>query len=422
MDVKAFTLVVFSVTYLYLILFHRGKAVAIWIGILLILAFGNLELREIPYFINWNVIGIFAGTLVIAELFIHSRVPVLLSDILVSRSHTVGMAILWVCILSSFLSAFIENVATVLIVAPVALALARRLRVSPAPFLIGLAICSNLQGTATLIGDPPSMILAGYEKMSFNDFFFFKGNPGIFFAVEIGAIVSFIVLYFIFRKYREPVTKIPLERPTSWIPTTLLVGMIVALAASPLVDPDFDYLAGVICLLFGAAGLVWQFAREKGKGVETLKSYDWETTFFLAGIFVMVGSIEDVGLIEDLAHWITSVTGSSLFWNYTFIVWFSVLFSAFIDNVPYITAMIPVAHILAKEVGSSPYLLVFGLLIGSCLGGNITPIGAAANIVSVGILKRNGYKTSFLQFVRIGVPFTIAATAAGYAFLWWIWR
>jgi len=422
LDVKAFTLVVFSSTYLYLILSHRGKAFAIWAGVILIVIFGDLELREVPGLINWNVIGIFAGTLVIAELFIYSKVPVLLSDILVSRSRTVGMAILWVCILSSFLSAFIENVATVLIVAPVALALARRLRTSPIPFLIGLAICSNLQGTATLIGDPPSMILAGYEKMNFNDFFIFKGRPGIFFAVELGAIASFVVLYFMFRRYRDPVEKIPIERPTSWVPTAILLGMIGALAVSPTLDPDFGYLGGVVCLLFGAIGLAWQFWRERERGEEILKNYDWETTFFLAGIFVMVGSLRDVGLIDDLAHWINSITGRSLFWSYTFIVWFSVLFSAFIDNVPYITAMIPVAHILAAEVGCSPYLLVFGLLIGSCLGGNITPIGASANIVSVGILKRNGYRTSFLQFVRIGLPFTMAATAAGYAFIWWIWR
>ncbi len=428
MNPKILVTVVFSLVYLYLVLFKHYRGLAVWCGIFLLGMFSLftskpfLFLGDVPHFINWNVIGIFAGTLVLAEIFILSKVPVLLADILVNRSKSVGMAILWVCALASFISAFVENVATVLIVAPVALALAKKLKVSPVPFLIGLAISSNLQGTATLIGDPPSMILAGNLRMNFNDFFVFQGKPGIFFAVELGAVFSFIVLYLFFRKFRAPVVSIPREKIISWVPTGLLVGLVVALAVAPILDPEFRFLGGVLCGVFGVGGIFWQLSQDRSLALQVCKRYDWDTTFFLAGVFVLVGILEKVGLIDVLKDFLVSTLGENPFVNFTFIVWFSVLVSGFIDNVPYITAMIPVTVKLSSALGLSPYLLTFGLLIGACLGGNVTPIGAAANIVSVGILRREKYPTSFFQFVRIGLPFTLAATAASYVFVWLVWR
>lgn len=419
--------VVFCAVYLYLIFFKHHRGLAVWCGIALLgllslfAAQPFFTLKDIASFVNWNVIGIFAGTLLLAEIFIISKVPVLLADNFVARSRSVGMAILWICALSSFISAFVENVATVLIVAPVALALAKKLRVSPVPFLIGLAISSNLQGTATLIGDPPSMILAGHLRLSFNDFFFYRGKPGIFFAVELGAIASFYVLYLFFRRYRSPVSRVPSEKVTSWIPTWILLGLIASLAVSPIWDPEFRFLGGVLCVFYAVVGLTWQASRNKQMAFDIFKRYDWDTTFFLIGVFVIVGILEKVGLIDVLKDFLVATLGNDPFINFTFIVWFSVLVSGFIDNVPYIAAMIPMTMKLSTELGIQPYLLTFGLLIGSCLGGNITPIGAAANIVSVGILRREGYPTNFLQFVRIGLPFTVAATLVSYLFVWLVW-
>ncbi len=372
--------------------------------------------------INWNVLGIFAGTLIIAELFIRSKVPVLLTDYLVDRSKTVGIAVLWICILTSFISAFVENVATVLIVAPLAMELAKRMKISPVPFLIGIAISSNLQGTATLIGDPPSMILAGYERMTFNDFFFFKGKPSIFFAVELGAATSMFFLYLLYRRNREKVTSVPVEKVESWVPTALLGSMIVALAISSILDPGFTCLGGIVCLGFGGVGLIWQWTKRRPVCKEVIRGYDWETTLLLAGIFILVGGLQRAGVIGELAGLLKSFTGTSPFWNFTVIVWFSVIFSAFIDNVPYITAMIPVCHLIADSLSLPSTLFVFGLLIGSCLGGNITPIGAAANITAMGIAKKRGYRVGFREFARIGLPFTVIATLCGYLFVWFVWR
>jgi Na+/H+ antiporter NhaD/arsenite permease-like protein len=429
-----FVSVVFIATYFALSFQKEKRARVVWVGVALFAAY-NFAVARDPYWadalqpvrdVNWNVIGIFIGSLLVAEAFTVSMVPARLAEGLIRKAKTVGLAIVLVAALSGFLSAFVENVATVLILAPIAVAMAKRLNVSPAPFLISVAISSNLQGTATLIGDPPSMILAGHYRLSFNDFFWLDGKPSIFFAVEIGAIASLIVLYFMFRKYREPVGEPKHVEVKSWTPTWILGGMIVALAVSPLFDPEFKFLAGVICLVFGAVAKLWEWKHTYAQTSyaytrETLRRIDWDTTLFLIGIFIFVGVLERAGVVERIADFIQGISGTSLFAGYNIILWFSVLVSAFVDNVPYISAMLPVTTVLAERMGSFSYLLPFGLLIGSCLGGNITPIGAAANIVAVGYLARMGTKVSFGEFAKIGLPFTLAATLAGGGFIWLVW-
>jgi len=414
-------IIIFLCVYTFLALSTKHRAIAVWIGGILFFIFKIITPQYGFLFINWNVIGIFCGTLLVSELFIHSKVPAYLADLLVNRSNSVGVAMLLVCILSGFISMFVENVATVLIVAPVALEIAKKIRTSPVPFIIGIAVSSNLQGTATLIGDPPSMILAGFLKMRFNDFFFLLGRPSIFFSVEIGAVASFVVLYLIFKKYRQRVRKVEKTKIESWTPSWLLIGMIVLLALSSFVDVEFSYLAGIICMIFGVIGLLWQGRRDKAVAIGLLKNFDWETTFFLMGIFVMVAGLKNSGCIDEIASFIKKAGVSNTFIVYTILVWFSVFVSAFVDNVPYVTAMIPVGQTLANGFDIPPFLFLFGILIGACLGGNITPIGASANIVGVGLLKKKGYECSFWDFMRIGLPFTIFAVIAAYIFTWIIW-
>ena len=421
MSEKAIVLAVFILVYLYLIAFKRHRALATWCGIFITVLFGLVHYSHIVTKINWNVIGIFAGTLVLAQFFALSRVPAFLSDKIVGNSAHAGSAMLRVCVMSGVLSIFIENVAVVLIIAPIALEVMKKLKVSPVTMLIGIAITSNLQGTATLIGDPPSMILAGQLKMSFNDFFIYHGRPGLFFAVEVSAAVSLIVLYFFFRSNKEPVQEVRKADVTSWIPTILLSLMVLGLALAPLFDPEFLWLSGTICAVFGTASIFWGLSFNKRDAIQALKRYDWDTTFFLAGIFVLVSAFENVGLIADLKEVLITLLGSSILLSFIFIVLFSVAVSAFIDNVPFITLMIPVTHQMGLETGVE-YLLVFGLLIGTCMGGNITPVGAAANIVSVGILRNEGYHVSFWSFMRIGMPFAMVATLSGAAFIWLFWR
>lgn len=390
-------------------------------GFLLILT-QAISLKEAFLAVNWNVMGIFVGTLILADVFMESRVPAYIAEVVVDKAKSTAWAILFICLLSGFISAFVENVATVLIVAPIALALAKKLKINPTNMMIAIAVSSNLQGTATLIGDPPSMLLGGFAKMNFGDFFFYKGKPSIFFAVELGAFVSFFVLYFIFRKHKEKTPLIPLEKVKSWIPTILLVSLIVLLALSSFFDPGFSYLAGQICMVFGIIALIWEKMVNKASIVSGLKKLDWDTTFFLMGIFIIVGGISLTGWISVLADYLAGLVGANIFLGYSMIVFLSVILSAFVDNVPFLAAMLPVAIIMADKLQVSPSLFLFGLLIGASLGGNITPIGASANIVACGILKKEGHPVKFGNFMKIGVPFTLAAVGAAYLFIWFVWR
>jgi Na+/H+ antiporter NhaD/arsenite permease-like protein len=310
----------------------------------------------------------------------------------------------------------------VLLVAPVALSLAAKLKTSPVPLLIGIAVSSNLQGTATMIGDPPSMILAGYMRMGFLDFFVYHGRPGIFFAVQVGAVLSLLVLAWLFRGHREPAATVSVEEVRSWFPALLLTILILGLSVSTLFDPEFGWFAGVLTMLLAAGGAFWfRYASRWGGWRGLASSLDWDTTFFLAGIFILVGALGDSGWLTRLADVLSSAVGGRLPVAFAVIVLFSVIVSGFVDNVPFLLAMIPVVQQVSGKIQAPETPLMFGLLIGACLGGNLTPIGASANVVALGILKKRGHVVSFREFARVGVPFTVAAVLGACLFVWLVW-
>ena len=155
--------------------------------------------------------------------------------------------------------------------------------------------------------------------------------------------------------------------------------------------------------------------------MHALKSVDFETLLLLVGLFLVIEGITQAGVITDVANAIASVGGRNMFLLYTIIVWGSVAASAFIDNIPYVATMLPVIRGITTALGVEPYLLYFGLLTGATLGGNLTPIGASANITATGLLKKEGYEISFADFAKIGIPFTLIAVMAGYLFIWFVW-
>lgn len=418
---KIISLAIFIAAYLLFIFLPKKRThIAVSAAAMLIIT-GVLSLKEAFFAINWNVMGIFVGTLIVADIFMESRVPAYIAEVIVNRAKNTAWAILFICLLTGFISAFVENVATVLIVAPIALSLAKKLKINPVNMMIAIAISSNLQGAATLIGDPPSMLLGGFAKMNFGDFFFYKGRPGIFFAVETGALTSFAVLYLLFRKQKEKIQLVRVEKVKSWVPTFILVILIFLLAVSSFFDVGFSYMAGLICIIFGVISFAWGKLVNRISIVKGIKSLDWETTFFLVGIFVLVGSITLTGWIKTISDFLSGLVGGNIFLGYTLLVFISVILSAFVDNVPFLAAMLPVAIIMSNNLHINPSLFLFGLLIGASLGGNITPIGASANIVTCGLLKKEGHEVRFGDFMKIGVPFTLAAVAAAYLFVWFVW-
>ena len=421
--------IIFLAVYVGLVATRSHRALVAWAGIVIALLAGALRIREIAPSINWNVLGIFAGTLILAELFIISKVPETIADILINRSANLGVAFIAIIAFTSFLSMFVENVAAALIVAPIAIQLARKAGVSPVPVIIGIAITSNLQGTATLIGDPPSMILGAAMKMNFMDFIFYHARggtgsikPGIFWFVQIGAVVSIGVLCLFFKGMRRRLDPIPVTSVFSLVPGLLLVIMILLLSCATFVDPGFRWFGGAVCMVVALAGIVWYGAHDRSRVGTVLRGFDWGTAAFLAGVFVLVGMLDNRGVIGAVVSRLAVLKGAPPFILYSAVVWVSVLLSGFIDNVPYVTAMLPVVMRFAVQAGLPVEIFAFGLLLGACLGGNITPIGASANVVAVGLLHREGYPVSFGRFMKMGLPFTVAATGAAYLALWFAYR
>jgi Na+/H+ antiporter NhaD/arsenite permease-like protein len=266
------------------------------------------------------------------------------------------------------------------------------------------------------------MILAGYLRMGFWDFFIYQGRPGIFFAVQAGALASLLVLALLFRRHRTNTATVPQEAARSWTPTGFLILLIIGLSFATLVDPDFKWFAGSFTLALGILAICWfQLLARWGTTRDIVRSLDWDTTLFLAGVFILVGALGDSGWIDRLAGTMAASVGSSKLLAFVVIVGFSMIISGFVDNVPFLLVMIPVAQKLAEQMDTPVPLLMFGLLVGSCLGGNLTPIGASANVVTLGILRKQGHTVGFREFMRVSVPFTLAAVVSACAFVWWVW-
>ena len=388
---------------------------------LIFIVTGMLPLSQIVGAIDFNVLLMIAGTMGIVALFIESKMPELLADLIMEKVPNIKWAAVAMALFAGIISAFIDNVATVLMVAPVALEICKKLKTNPVPFIIAIAVSSNLQGAATLVGDTTAIMLGSALDMSFMDFFWYKGRPGIFFAVELGAVLAALILAFIFRKEKAEIPK-TFSRTvvTDYVPSALLLGTILLLILASFIPNKPDITNGLICCGLLFIGLIYNFAKKKKSSaiISPLKEIDFETIGLLLGLFLMIGAISEQGVIAAAASLLAKAGGGNIFVLYTVIVWASVLISAFIDNIPYVATMIPVIAGLASTLGIDPTVLYFGLLSGATLGGNCTPIGASANITGIGILRKEGYTVKNSDFFKIGIPFTLSAIIPAYIYLW----
>ena len=384
--------------------------------------------------IDWNVLMMIAGTMGTVYLFIESKMPQLMSDILISKMPNVKWAIVCISLFAGIVSAFVDNVATVLMIAPVALAFCKKVNISPVPSIICIAISSNLQGAATLVGDTTSILLAKSANLDFSDFFVDSGKPGMFWVVEAGALVSALIILVMFRKDNAKIEFNARTKVEDKFPTFLLVGTIVLLIAASFIpykdsaaEGQFykpDITNGLICIGFFIIGIIREVFFNKNYKIvkDTFKEIDYYTIALLTGLFIVIGGIKSAGVIDVIGNGIAKLGSGSEFIIYTIIVWISVILSAFIDNIPYTATMLTIVPVIAADIGMEPKLLYYGLLCGATLGGNLTPIGASANIAGIGILKKEGYEVKATTFMKYGVPFTLAAVLTGYILIWFIWR
>ena len=423
MNPKTFALILFIATYVLMIALPKRRPLVALISAVIFVATGILPLGNVLGAIDFNVLLMLAGTMGTVFLFIDSRMPNRLAEVILHHTPNVMWVVVAMSLFAGIVSAFIDNVATVLMIAPVGLAIAKKLDISPVTMIICIAVSSNLQGAATLVGDTTSIMLGGYAGMDFLDFFFMEGKPSIFWAVELGALATIPVIMFLFRKQKEPVTIDDTTEVEDYFPTVLLVATVVLLICASFVPDKPSITNGVICVCVFLVGAVRSLIRTKSWNTvkRALADIDYQTLILLASLFVVIEGITEAGIITDISNLFVRLGGDNLFLLYTVIVWGSVAFSAFVDNIPYVATMLPVVTSIAATLGIDPTVLYFGLLTGATLGGNLTPIGASANIAGIGILRKGGYEVKTSDFMRIGVPFTLVAVTAGYLFCWLVW-
>lgn len=448
---KILILIIFALTYVGIIAFpkykpHISGCAALVCAVACAIS-GHMKWFGAFTAIDYNVVMMLVGIMIIVGLFSESGMPNRLSDKIIAKIPNAMWILVLLSVLSGVISAFVDNVATVLMLAPIGLAVSKKLNVSPIPVLISIAVSSNLQGAATLVGDTTSVMLAGELKMSFMDFFVMNGKPSIFFAVELGMLLTIPVLIIIFRKQNKKFSYIPEPTKVStYFPSFMLVLTILCLMICSFITLPSgfikEHINGLVCMSFGIVcvihhllttkkteitktqedgSITTQFIGGKKQAVKTiLGTIDFPTVLFLTFLFIIISAVESVGIIKDISGFFGSIGAKNIFLLYTLIVFGSVLISAFIDNIPYVATMLPV--IAGLGLGADVQtLLCFGLLCGATLGGNITPVGASANVVAIGMLNKEGFNVRAKDFFKIGIPFTLVAVLGGYGFIWLFW-
>ena len=420
-------LLLFAATYLLMLRLQQYRPWVALCSAVLFIVLGEagvygFSLRAALQAVDYNVLLMMAGTMGTVALFIESKMPARLAEMLIVRVPDVKWAVCMLALFAGVISAFVDNVATVL-------------KISPVPVIISIAVSSNLQGAATLVGDTTSILLGSFADMNFFEFFWMQGRPGIFWGVELGALASLAVLLWLFRRETQPVCAKVETDVEDDVPAALMlltVGLLIAAsflpepAAGPL-HTMYELRSGLICMglcLFGTVRACLRAKSAKPLG-RVLGELDCDTLLLLFGLFIVIAGIQAAGVIDAAARLFHAVAGESPFRLFTLLVVVSVVLSAFIDNIPYVAAMLPVVQSIAALMndgrGMEPYVFYFGLLTGATLGGNLTPIGASANIAAIGLLRKNGETVTTRDFLRIGVPFTLAAVLAGYVYLWLVW-
>ncbi|MBS3919704.1 MAG: TRAP transporter large permease subunit [Deltaproteobacteria bacterium] len=361
--------------------------------------------------ISWDVLAIYFGYGMLAIALRDSQMPSFIASWILPKVKKEKYALLFLCTLSAVLSSFMANPVVVLMLAPLAIEMATRLRASLFLYLIALAISSNVVTTVSMVADPPALILAMATQMKFLDFYWFQGRIGLGTLSAVGVIAALLTLLFQFRNLNNTVDMKP--EPVKMTHGALLIFFLSIVA---LASPPTSNYPGLVGLALGFASLI--LVKDKK---EAIKEFDWASIFFLIGIFIVIASVNKVGLLKDFASWMTGMGLTQPLVVLTIVIWLSVLLSAFIDNVPYTILMIPTCTYLAQSIGVNPFLLYFGMLIGTGIGGNITPVGATANVLACGMLEKRGYKIRLGEYMKISIPFSCVAVLVAQILLVLLW-
>lgn len=390
--------------------------------------------------VDWNVIFLLIGMMAIINIMRPTGVfeYIAVKGAKLGKGRPLSIMLIFAAI-TAVSSALLDNVTTVLLLAPVTLLIADALKVNPIPFLLIEALASNIGGTATLIGDPPNIMIASKAKLNFVDFLIHLAP-----IVLVMMVVFLLIVWVVFRKdlkttddLRERIMRMD-EKDAIKDKSMLIISLIVlgAVLFGFVTHGIFHYQPATIALagaslLFVISSLRPKSPKSDGKDVieRALETIEWKTIFFFVGLFIMVGGLVKVGAIKLMSQEMLAITEGNLFATSMVIMWFSAVASAVVDNIPYVATMNPLIVDMAKELwphATDTELLQhtelmpiwWSLALGSCLGGNGSPIGASANVIVVGMAEKAGHKISFLKFMAYGVPITILTVAISAVYVW----
>lgn len=428
MDQTWIALIIFLVTYAIIISEKINRAVIVLCGAGIMVILGILDIHKVYVeYIEWNTIVLLIGMMILVGITNKTGVFqfVAIRAAKFSKGHPAKILIM-MSALTAVSSAFLDNVTTVLLVVPVTFSITRILGVNPVPFLISEIIASNVGGTATLIGDPPNiMIGSANSHLTFNAFLFNLGPI----AVLITAVTIF-VLYMIYRKQLKPDAEkqaelMALEESKYITNRPLMIKSLIVLGITLLgfVLHSVIHVEAAVIALFGATLLMLVGLKSEHDIEEALGSVEWVTIFFFAGLFTLVGGLQEVGIIKNLAEKMLDLTGGDIGMAAGLILWISGFASATIDNIPFVATMIPLIKDMAEGLQLAPdsfeiNALWWSLALGACLGGNGTIIGASANVIVAGMAAKEGKGFSYWEFLKIGAPITLLTLVMAYAYIY----
>lgn len=358
----AIAVILFVLTYILLLALPKYRAYVALVSAILFIATGIISPLKAIQGIDWNVLMMIAGTMGTVFLFCQSRMPEKMASAILKRMPNVKWVIVSLALFAGIISAFVDNVATVLMVAPIALTIAKRLKISPVPIIIAIAVSSNLQGAATLVEDTTAIMMGSQAGMDFIDFFFFQVKPSMFWFTEVGAIVSAFILLWQFRDKKEKVTDVLNTPVDDYVPTILLFGTVLLLIVASFINPKQRIINGLICMSILLIGIIFEGIKNhelSDSFREAFGSIDFFTLLLLASLFMVIAGIKEAGVIDSLAALFVKLSGNSLLISYSLILWGSVLISAFIDNIPYVATMLPVVAGIASYMQINPVISIF---------------------------------------------------------------
>ena len=414
MDVVAVVIFALALALIAVEWVHRTKVALA--GAALMVIIGVLDQETAIDSVDWATLGLLAGMMVIVGLTEPTGVFTFLAlrTAQLSKGNPIALVFL-LALVTGVLSAFLDNLTAILLVVPITLLIADLLRISPIPLVLVEIVASNTGGTATLIGDPPNiMIGTARPELSFVDFIVNLAPVAI---VTLLVVTSGLALVYQNQLKVDParaheVSSLDAARDMRdakhvWRTLAVLLGTIAAFFLHTLLhlEPAVVALTGATIMLLVAADDV----------ESALERIEWSTLFFFVGLFVMVGGLEERGVIDEVATWLADVTGGSATAEGLAVLWGAAAGSAVVDNIPFTAAMIPVVDSL--QGGEFDDGLWWALALGACFGGNATMIAAAANVAATGILDRNGHPVTFVRFLAVGVPVTLVSLMIATAYL-----